>query len=313
MYWTIVSRLMATIPVMAMVAVFIFLLLHLAPGDPAAILAGDQASPRDIERIRESLGLDQPLHLQFFAWVAAVLQGDLGTSIFSRKPVIDLVLQRVEPTIALTLSTLIVTISVAIPMGTIAARRQGGWIDRTVMGFSTLGFSIPAFVGAYGLIWVFSIQLGWFPVQGYSSISNGFGAFLHSIFLPTLTLSFVYIALLARMTRASVIDVLGEDHVRTAKAKGLAERKIVLRHVLRNAAVPIATVVGISIALLIGGVVVTESVYNIPGMGRLVADSILRRDYPVIQGLMLIFALVYVGVNLIIDILYVILDPRIRL
>ena len=308
----IIRRLAATIPVMGIVALFVFLLLHLSPGDPATIIAGDYASPADIARIRAQLGLDQPLHIQFTTWLMQLSRGDLGVSIFSNLPVSQLILQRVEPTLSLALTTLILAIVVAIPLGILAAWKAGSWIDRTVMAFSVLGFSTPVFVLGYALIYIFALQLGLFPVQGFVSITDGIIPFLHRLVLPSITLSVIFIALFARITRASILEILNEDYIRTAKSKGLWERSILTRHALPNAAVPIVTVIGIGFALLIGGVVVTESVYNIPGLGRLTVDAVLRRDYPVIQGIILVFSGLYVLVNLIIDLLYVALDPRIR-
>ena len=308
----IIRRLAATIPVMGIVALFVFLLLHLSPGDPATIIAGDYASPADIARIRAQLGLDQPLHIQFTTWLMQLSRGDLGVSIFSNLPVSQLILQRVEPTLSLALTTLIFAIVVAIPLGILAAWKAGSWVDRTVMAFSVLGFSTPVFVLGYALIYIFALQLGLFPVQGFVSITDGIIPFLHRLVLPSITLSVIFIALFARITRASILEILNEDYIRTAKSKGLGERSILSRHALPNAAVPIVTVIGIGFALLIGGVVVTESVYNIPGLGRLTVDAVLRRDYPVIQGIILVFSGLYVLVNLIIDLLYVALDPRIR-
>jgi len=308
----ILRRFLATIPVMATVAIVVFLLLHLSPGDPAAVIAGDYASPEDIARIRAQLGLDRPIHIQFGSWVWRLFQGDLGVSIFSNMPVTTLIGQRLEPTFALSLFTLILAILVAVPLGTLAAWKAGSWIDRGVMGFAVLGFSVPVFVLGYVLIYVLALKLQLFPVQGYAPISDGIVPFFHRLILPSVTLSVIFIALFARITRASVLEVLGEDYIRTAHAKGLPERLVLLRHALRNAAVPIVTVIGIGFALLIGGVVVTESVYNIPGLGRLTVDSVLRRDYPVIQGIILVFSAAYVFLNLCIDILYTVLDPRIR-
>ncbi len=312
MYGYILRRLLATIPVIAVVGIVVFLLLHLTPGDPAAVIAGDYASPADVERIREKLGLDRPIHVQFFTWAGAVLQGDLGTSIFSNLPVTKLIAQRLEPTIALSVSTIIFAILVAVPLGIVAAWKAGTWIDRSVMAFAVLGFSVPVFVIGYVLMYVFALKLGWFPVQGYKPIAEGFWPFLSSIALPTFALGMVYTALIARITRASVLEVLAEDYIRTAKSKGLDNTRLLLRHALRNAAVPIVTIIGIGLALLIGGVVVTESVFNIPGLGRLTIDAVLRRDYPVIQGVILVFSGVYVFVNLLIDLTYTLLDPRIR-
>tara|TARA_B100000927_G_scaffold258225_1_gene226546 strand:- start:302 stop:1216 length:915 start_codon:yes stop_codon:yes gene_type:complete len=302
-----------TIPVMVVVALFVFLLLRLSPGDPAAVIAGDYATAEDVQKIREKLGLSEPIFVQFVTWLGSLIQGDLGTSIFSNKPVTELIAQRLEPTLMLALTTIIFSILVAVPLGTIAAFRAGSWIDRLVMLFSVGGFSVPVFVLGYILIYYFSITWRVLPVQGYRSpFEDGMLPFIQHIILPTLTLSVIYIALLARMTRASVMEVLEEDYIRTARAKGLSEVKILMRHALRNAAVPIVTVIGIGIALLIGGVVVTESVYNIPGLGRLVLDAVLARDYPIIQGLILFFSLIYVLLNLIIDLTYTLFDPRIK-
>ena len=312
MYAYIVHRVLATIPVMGVVGISVFMLLHLTPGDPAAVIAGDYARPEDIVRIRQQLGLDRPIHVQFFTWVGAILSGDLGVSIFSDLPVTRLIGQRLEPTFALALATLVFSVVIAIPMGVLAAWKAGTWTDRIIMIFAVLGFSVPVFVIAYALMWVFSLQLGWFPVQGYKSISDGFGPFLHSIALPTAALGVIYVALMARITRASMMETLQEDYIRTARAKGVDNRTVLIRHALRNASVPIVTIIGIGIALLIGGVVVTESVFNIPGLGRLTIDAVLRRDYPVIQGVILVFSAAYVIVNLIIDLSYTVLDPRIR-
>ena len=312
MYGYILRRLLATLPVMGVVAVVVFMLLHLTPGDPATVIAGDYARPEDIARIRAKLGLDQPLHWQFLTWIGAVLQGDLGESIFSNLPVSKLIAQRIEPTLALSISTTIFAVAVAVPMGVFAAWKAGTWVDRSVMLFAVLGFSVPVFVIAYLLMYVFSLNLGWFPVQGYKPIGDGFIPFLRSIALPTVALGIIYTALIARIARASVLEILTEDYIRTAKAKGLSNQGLLIRHALRNAAVPIVTIIGIGIALLIGGVVVTESVFNIPGLGRLTIDAVLRRDYPIIQGVILVFSAVYVIVNLFIDLLYTVLDPRIR-
>ena len=312
MYAYLIRRVLATIPVMAVVAIFVFSLLHLTPGDPAAVIAGDYASPGDIAKIRAKLGLDQPIYIQFAKWVVRLAQGDLGVSIFSELPVAKLIGQRLEPTLALAVATIIVSVTLAVPMGVLAAWKAGTWIDRLVMIFAVLGFSVPIFVFGYLLIWGFSMKLQWFPVQGYVPIAEGFWPFLRSIFLPTIALAVIYIALIARITRASMLEVLTEDYIRTAHAKGLSSNAVLIGHALKNAAVPIVTIIGIGIALLIGGVVVTESVFNIPGLGRLTVDAILRRDYPIIQGIVFIFAGIYVFINLLIDILYTFLDPRIR-
>jgi len=287
-------------------------MLRLTPGDPAAILAGDAASSEQIAAIRASLGLDRSLPVQFAIWLGNLLQGELGQSYFYKMQVTTLIGQRIEPTLALATLTILIAVVVSIPLGVIAAWRFGGWFDRALMGFSVIGFSVPVFVLAYILIWIVSLKLGWFPVQGYRRIADGFFPFLHHLILPAITLSVIYIALIARVTRASVLEALGEDYIRTARAKGLPEMRVLVRHALANAAVPIATVIGIGIAILIGGVVVTESVYAIPGLGRLTVDAVLARDFPTIQGVILFFSFIYVLVNLLIDLSYVFLDPRIR-
>jgi peptide/nickel transport system permease protein len=308
----LVKRLLATIPVMGVVALFVFSLLYISPGDPAAIIAGDIATDEDIARIRAKLGLDQPYFVRFGTWLWALAHGDLGVSIFTNLPVAQLIGQRLEPTVALTLCTLIVTVLIAVPIGVIAAWRVGTWVDRVVMGFSVLGFSVPVFVFAYLLMFVFAIELEWLPVQGYVSITEGFWPFLRHMILPSVALGTVYMALIARITRASMLEVLSQDYIRTAQAKGLASRDVLMRHALKNAAVPIVTVIGIGIALLISGVVVTETVFAIPGIGRLTVDAILRRDYPIIQAVTLLFSAVYVLINLAVDLSYTLLDPRIR-
>ncbi len=289
-----------------------FLLLRLSPGDPAAILAGDAASTEQIARIRASLGLDRPIVVQFGIWLANLLGGDLGESFYYKQSVASLIGQRIEPTLALSALTIVIAVLVSVPLGVLAAWRFGGWFDRALMGFSVLGFSVPVFVLAYLLIWLVSLQLGWLPVQGYARIADGFVPFLRHLVLPAITLSVIFIALIARVTRASVLEALGEDYIRTARAKGLRESRVLIRHALANAAVPIVTVIGIGIALLVGGVVVTETVYAIPGLGRLTVDAVLARDFPTIQGVILFFSVVYVLVNLLVDLSYVFLDPRIR-
>ena len=304
-------RIAATLPVMAVVALLVFLLIHLSPGDPAALIAGDLASTDDIARLRTALGLDQPLWRQFALWAGRLAHGDLGTSILTQVPVTELMAQRIEPTLSIALVTMAIAIAVAIPLGTLAAHRAGSWIDRVVMVFSVLAFSVPVFLIGYLLIWGFAIRLQWLPVQGYAPLSDGVGPWLAHLALPCLNLALVYMALLTRMTRATVLEVLQEDYIRTARAKGLG-MPAVRGHALRNAAIPIATTVGVGIALLIGGVVVTETVFAIPGVGRLVIDSVQRHDYPVIQSVLLLSAGVYVLVNLLIDLSYPLFDPRIR-
>jgi len=308
----LIRRVLAAIPVMGVVALFVFLLLRLTPGDPAAILAGDNATPEQLERIRTSLGLNEPLYTQFFTWIGRLLHGDLGVSLISNVPVTTMLGSRLEPTLSIALTTIVLAVLVAVPLGVVAAWKHGTWIDRFVMALSVIGFSVPVFVIGYLLIQIFAIELRWLPVQGFRSLSRGFGPFVERITLPTLTLSFIYIALIARMTRAAMLDVLDEDYVRTARAKGIPERGVLLRHALRNAAVPVITVIGTGFALLISGVVVTETVFNLPGIGRLTVDAVLARDYPVIQAMILLASGIYVAVNLLIDLSYTLLDPRIR-
>jgi len=308
----LIRRVLATIPVIGMVAFFVFSLLYLTPGDPAAVIAGDIATNEDIERIRQKLGLDQPFLSRFGTWAWGVFQGDLGISIFTNLPVTQLIGQRVEPTLSLAICTFIVSVLVAVPLGVVGAWKAGKFVDRLVMLFSVLGFSIPVFVLAYLLIYVFAIQLDWLPVQGYVPIREGFWPWLRQLILPSIALGTIYIALIARITRATMLDVLAQDYVRTAHAKGLAPSAVLMQHALKNAAVPIVTIIGIGIALLISGVVVTESVFAIPGIGRLTVDAILRRDYPVIQGVILLFSVIYVVVNLLVDLSYRLFDPRIQ-
>ena len=329
----IARRMVSTIPVMGVVALFVFSLLYIAPGDPAAIIAGDQASPADVDRIRIGLGLDRPFLVRFGEWLWHVLHGDLGTSIFTNLPVSTMIGQRLEPTISLMVLTLILSIGLAVPMGVLAAWKHGTWIDSIIMIFAVFGFSVPVFVVGYLMAYVFALDgLGladtaaslfgpaagdavssmMLPVQGYTPLARGIGPWLANLILPSITLGGVYIALIARITRATMLEVLSQDYVRTARAKGVGNSTILFIHALKNAAVPIVTVIGIGIALLIGGAVVTESVFAIPGLGRLVVDAILRRDYPIIQGVVLMFSFVYVLVNLGVDIVYTLVDPRIR-
>jgi peptide/nickel transport system permease protein len=308
----VVRRILATVPVMAVVALFVFSLLYIAPGDPAAVIAGEQATPADVERIRESLGLDRPFLVRFGEWLWQLAHGDMGRSIFTNLPVTTMIAQRIEPTLSLMAVTLVLAVLVAVPLGVLAAWKAGTLLDRAVMAFAVFGFSVPVFVVAYLLAFLFALQLEWLPVQGYTPLSAGFWPWLENLILPSIALGCVYIALIARITRATMLEVLQQDYIRTARAKGLGQRPILFIHALKNASVPIVTVIGLGIALLIGGAVVTESVFVIPGLGRLTIDAILRRDYPVIQGVVLLFSFVYVLINLAIDLLYMVLDPRIR-
>jgi len=312
----LLRRIAAVLPVLLVVSLVVFLILRLAPGDPAAAIAGNNATNDDIAKIRTQLGLDSSIPVQYGIWMGRVLQGDLGYSFYLSKPVTELIAQRVEPTLALALGTIVLAVLLAVPLGTLAAWRMGGWLDRLLSGFSVAGFSIPVFVIGYLLIYLFSIRLEWLPVQGYKSLLGPSGAglwdWMRQLILPWMTLAMVYVALIARVTRASVSEALTEDYIRTARAKGLTETAVLLRHALANAAVPIVTVIGIGVALLIGGVVVTETVYAIPGLGSLTVDAVLNRDFPVIQGLVLMFSVSYVMVNLMVDLSYLFLDPRIR-
>ncbi|MEM7268844.1 MAG: ABC transporter permease [Pseudomonadota bacterium] len=308
----LIKRILATIPVMLFVAIFIFLLLRLTPGDPAAMIAGDFANDQQIAEIRIRLGLDEPLWKQFFFWLYDVLRFELGESFYYKKSVSELILNRIEPTFSLSLLTIVLTVLIAVPLGTIAAYKQGSWFDRGIMGFSVLGFSVPVFVIGYGLIYVFSVELGLLPVQGYQRMEDGIWGWFYRLILPSIALSVIFVAFIARMTRTSVLEVLGEDYIRTARAKGQTERLVLMRHALRNAAVPIVTVIGLAIAVLIGGVVVTESVFTIPGLGLLTVEAVLNRDFPTIQAVILFFSVVYVLINLLIDVSYTFLDPRIR-
>jgi peptide/nickel transport system permease protein len=308
----VARRIVATVPVMAVVALFVFSLLYIAPGDPAAVIAGDQATPQDVERIRETLGLDRPFLVRFGEWVWNLLHGDFGTSIFTGLPVTNLITQRIEPTLSLMAVTLIFAVIIAVPVGVLAAWKAGTFIDRLFMAFAVFGFSVPVFVVGYVLAYVCALQLDLLPVQGYTPLSAGLWPWLSNLILPAGALGCVYIALIARITRTAMLEVLHQDYIKTARSKGLGESRILFLHALKNAAVPIVTVIGIGVALLIGGAVVTESVFAIPGLGRLTIDAILRRDYPVIQGLVLLFSFIYVLINLLVDLAYIALDPRIR-
>jgi len=312
----LLRRILAVLPVLFVVSLVVFLILRLAPGDPAAVIAGNSATNEDIAKIQVQLGLDRSIPVQYGIWMGNVFQGDLGFSYYLNKPVTELIAQRVEPTLSLAFGTVILALLIAVPLGTVAAWRMGGWLDRLLSGFSVAGFSVPVFVIGYLLIYLFAIRLEWLPVQGYKSISGpsaaGPWAWMRQLILPWMTLAMIYVALIARVTRASVSEALTEDYIRTARSKGISETAVLLRHALANAAVPIVTVVGIGIALLIGGVVVTETVYAIPGLGSLTVDAVLNRDFPVIQGLVLLFSVSYVLINLLVDLSYLVLDPRIR-
>jgi peptide/nickel transport system permease protein len=306
------QRTLSALTVLLVVAVMVFSLMRLTLDDPAAIIAGDSATSEQIQQVREGLGLDRPLVVQFGLWFGDVLHGNLGESFFYKKTVLQLISQRLEPTLALALCTIVIAVIVAVPAGAVAAWYQGGWLDRALMSFSTLGFSIPVFVLGYLLIWLVSLKLRWLPVQGYDRLADGLTPFLRRLILPSITLSLVYIALIARVTRAAVSEALTEDFVRTARAKGLPEWRVMVHHALANAAVPIVTVIGIGLTLLLSGVVVTERVFSIPGLGQLTVEAVLNRDFRVVQAVILLFSAIYVVVNFLIDLSYLVLDPRIR-
>jgi peptide/nickel transport system permease protein len=312
MWGYVFRRIVATVPVMLVVAVCVFSLLYLAPGDPAAVIAGDYATSGDIERIRTALGLDKPVLVRFGSWLAGIVQGDLGVSMFTNLPVAQMIGQRIGPTMSLMAVTLVLSIGVAVPLGVLAAAMPGTLIDRSVMAFAVLGFSVPIFVFGYLLAYVFAIKLEWLPVQGYRPLADGLRPWLQHLILPAIAVGSIYVALIARITRTSTLEVMQQDYIRTARAKGLERRSVLFVHALKNAAVPIVTVIGLGVAFLLGGTVVTETVFSIPGLGRLTIDAILRRDYPVIQGVVLFFSFTFVLVNLMVDLAYGVFDPRIR-
>jgi len=308
-----IKRILSVIPVLLIVAVVVFFLIHLTPGDPASVILGPDATTEAVEQLQEELGLNLPIYPQFINWFLGVLQGDLGWSLYMDMPVTEAFLQFLGPTISLTLLAEMVAILIAIPMGILAAKRQGTVIDQSVTTFTLLGISIPNFLLALLLVLLFSVNLGWLPVAGYQPISNGIWLHIKHLILPAIALGSIQAALIARVTRASMLDVLNSNYIKTAKAKGVKEKFIIYKHGLRNAFIPILTVIGQSIATLIAGAVVTETVFNIPGIGQLIINAITRRDFEVIQGAILIIAAIYVFINLAIDLLYGLIDPRVRL
>jgi peptide/nickel transport system permease protein len=312
MWRYIVMRLLAAIPVILVVGVITFSLLHVAPGDPAAIIGGDEATPETLARIRRELGLDRSIPVQFVNWVGDLLRGDLGTSIFSRRPITSLMRPRLEPTLSLGVQVIILSTLLGVSMGVIAAWKAGRRLDRIVMLFAVLGFSTPGFWLAFLLIWGMAVNLRWFPVLGYSPLSEGLLKHLHSMFLPVLVNSVLSSAFISRITRSAMLEVLREDYIRTARAKGLGELLVYMRHAFRPASIPVVTVIGAAIASLATGFVITESIFAIPGLGRMLIDAITRRDYPIIQAMLMVVATFYVFVNLVIDVIYAYLDPRIR-
>ena len=312
----IIRRIVMAIPVFVGVSIITFSIMQLAPGDPAAILLGGDflqiATAEDIAAARAALGVDRPAIVQYLDWMSGFFTGDLGTSLFTGKSVSELISPRVEPTVAIILTGIFIAIIFGIPMGIVSAWKSNTWIDRVVMVFAVIGFSMPGFWLAFNLIWLFSVNLGWTPVFGYASVSEGVPQFFRHLVLPAISIGVAFMALNARMTRSSMLEVLRDDYIRTARAKGLIERVVLFRHALRAASMPIVTIIGLSFAGAVTGAVLTETVFAIPGMGRLFVGAVSDRDFPVIQGLMMIFAGAYVFVNLAVDILYAYLDPRVR-
>ncbi|RWP47016.1 ABC transporter permease [Mesorhizobium sp.] len=308
----VLRRFVSAIAVMAMVGIFVFVFVRLAPGDPAGAIAGDRATPEMIAAIREQLGLNKPMPVQFVHWAVSILSGDFGNSLFSGRPVIELISQRLEPTTSLAILTMVLSVTVGISFGILAAWRTGGFADRILTAFATLGFSVPVFVVGFFLIYVFAVTTHCLPVQGYEPIDGGPGSWFVHLILPTVALSLGYIAFIARVTRASMLEVLSEDYMRTAAAKGASSYAMLFHHALKNAGVPILTVVGISFAYLISGVVITETVFNIPGIGRLVVNALNNRDYAIIQSVLILVSGLYVLINLMVDIAYTLIDPRVR-
>ena len=308
----VARRLLALIPVALVVATVAFVLIHLAPGDPASVIAGPDASRADVQRIERQLGLDAPLPVQLVRWYGRLVQGDLGQSIFLRKPVTDAILDRVEPTLLLTLFAIAISIAIGVPAGVLAARYHNTTTDQVLMVIALLGVSIPNFLLGLLFILFFSVWLGWFPVAGYSPLEYGWLKTLRSLVLPAFALGLVQSALIARIARSSMLDVLREQFITAGRAKGLGERAVIYKHALKNAMIPTVTIIGISFAILISGAVVVETVFNIPGLGRLIISAVLRRDYPVIQGVVLCIAGMYMLINLAVDLSYLAFDPRVR-
>lgn len=309
----IIKRLLSMIPVLLIVAVFVFLLIHMIPGDPAAVILGPDAKPEEIENLREELGLNLPIHEQFIQWFTGVFKGDLGTSIYMNMPVLQAIVEHIGPTFSLALLAQGISILIAIPIGVLAARKRGTNIDRTFMLVAMFGMSIPSFLLALLLMLVFGVNLQWLPVAGYEPISTGLWNHLRYLILPAIALGSIQAAVISRMTRSSMVDILSMNYIKTAKAKGVKARIIIYKHALRNAFIPILTILGETFGALITGAVVTETVFNLPGIGQLVVNAITRRDYEVIQGTILIIAAAYLVLNLLIDLLYGLVDPRVRL
>lgn len=308
----ILRRLLSIIPVMFLVATGVFLLLKMTPGDPVGILLGPEASEERRIALRDELGLNDPLLEQYVTWIGNILQGDLGNSLFLDQPVTTAIAQRAEPTLLLTVCAVLVTVIIGIPLGVLSAVKRGSWFDVGSMGVAIIGISMPTFWLGLNLILLLSVKLRWLPIAGYSPPEEGMGEALKYMIMPAFTLGFAHSALLARMTRSMMLDVLNADYVRTARAKGVREYSVVMIHAFRNAFIPILTIVGLAIAGLLGGAVVTEQIFNIPGVGRLLIQAVTRRDVPLVQGTVLVVAVIYVMVNLIVDVLGAALDPRVR-
>jgi peptide/nickel transport system permease protein len=308
----LLRRVLAVIPVMLVVATVAFVLIHLAPGDPAAIIAGPYATRDDLDRLRHQLGLDQPLPVQLVRWYGRLLVGDLGDSIFLRRPVTEAIVERLEPTLLLTSWATLIAVLIGVPAGVVSARYHNSPVDQSFMAMALFGLSIPNFLLGLLMILVFGVWLRWLPVAGYVPLGDGLWPNLRSLLMPSVSLGLVQSALIARITRSSMLDVLREQFILAGRAKGLDEKVVVYKHALKNAIIPTLTVVGITFALLIGGAVVIETVFNIPGLGRLIISAVLRRDYPVIQGVVLLIAVTYTVVNLMVDLAYLAFDPRIR-
>ncbi|MEP7303769.1 MAG: ABC transporter permease [Caldimonas sp.] len=308
----LLTRLGGMLVVMAIVAVLVFVLTRAAPGDPIAVLLGDQATADDIARVQKVYGLDRPLPVQFGLWLRQLAHGNLGESIFLQRPVTQALWERAEPTALLSLMAIALAALIGVPCGIVSAVYRGSAVDQTFTGFAMLGASVPSFWFGLVLMQIFAVSLGWFPVSGYGEPGASLAARIHCLVLPATVLGVLNSALIIRFTRASMLDVLGEDYVRTARAKGLPESGVVLKHALRNALVPIVTVLGLTVALMIGGAVVTETVFGLPGVGNLVVSAVIRRDYPVIQGALLVVAVIYVLINFAIDLLYTVVDPRVK-
>jgi peptide/nickel transport system permease protein len=308
----LVRRVLALLPVMAVVVTVVFLLIHLIPGDPVSVMLGPDATPAQVEETRRALGLDRPLHEQLFLFYSRVLRGDLGRSYFLDRPVTTALWERAEPTLVLTVSALLVAVAIGVPSGIVAAAYPGSAWDRVLMTGALLGVCIPGFWLGLNFIYLFAVRLGWLPAAGYASLFVDPVAALRYMVLPAVSLGFNQSALIARIARSCMLEVLQQDYIRTARAKGLPQRLVVYVHAFRNALVPVVAVIGITMAILIGGAVVTEIVFNIPGLGRLIISAILRRDYPVVQGVVLVTATAYVLINLAVDVVYALIDPRIR-